>query len=56
MTRKDYLLIAQVLARYSNERGEYTDRDAIARALADAFAAENPRFNVTKFLTLTLLK
>lgn len=51
MTRKDYILIAKVLANYSAEGGVTIERDEIARALADAFSAENPRFDRAKFLS-----
>lgn len=50
MTRKDYILIAKVLANYSAEGGVTIERDEIARALADAFSAENPRFDRERFL------
>lgn len=50
MTRKDYILIAKVLANYSAEGGVTIERDEIARALAHAFEAENPRFDRAKFL------
>lgn len=50
MTRKDYELIAGVLAGYEAEGGVTVERDEIARLLADALASENPRFDRRKFL------
>lgn len=50
MTRKDYELIAQVLANFEAEGGVTVERDAMAYDLADALAADNPRFNRETFL------
>jgi hypothetical protein len=50
MTRKDYQLIATVLANYSAEGGVVIERDEIAKLLADALGADNPRFDRDKFL------
>lgn len=55
MTRKDYVLIAKVLANYTAEGGVTIERDEIARALADAFSAENPRFDRAKFLSASMM-
>ena len=53
MTRKDYALVARTLARFSHlqaqaEAGAVTA--AIADALANVFAIDNPRFSRDKFL------
>lgn len=50
MTRKDYQLIASVLANYSAEGGVTIERDEVAQLLADALGADNPRFDRNKFL------
>ena len=50
MTRKDYQLIASVLANFATEGTPTDDRDAIAYGLADALAQDNPRFDREKFL------
>lgn len=50
MTRKDYQLIASVLANYSAEGGVTIERDEVAQLLADALGADNPRFDRQKFL------
>ena len=50
MTRKDYQLIASVLKNYATEGIPVDDRDAIAYDLADALAADNPRFDRDRFL------
>lgn len=50
MHRKDYELIAQVLANFTAEGGVTIERDAIAYDLADALAADNPRFSREVFL------
>ena len=55
MTRKDYVLIAKVLSNYTAEGGVTIERDEIARALADAFAVENPRFDRTRFLKASMM-
>ena len=43
MTRKDYVLIAEVFSRF-------TEGEEIARALAGALASDNDRFDRTRFL------
>lgn len=50
MTRKDYELIAKVLANFGADNRPVDDRDDIANDLADALAADNPRFNRERFL------
>ena len=55
MTRKDYVLIAKVLSNYTAEGGVTIERDEIARLLADAFSAENPRFDRTRFLKASMM-
>ena len=50
MTRKDYELIAKVLRDFTGDTGDVIDRDKVAKELADALAAENPRFDRQKFL------
>ena len=50
MTRKDYVLIANVLNQFTAEGGIVTERDAIAYDFAHALALENPRFDRERFL------
>ena len=57
MTSKDYKLIAEVIAENRENSSNYFDnkaaevkRCALARGLAIAFAADNPRFDQAKFL------
>lgn len=50
MTRKDYKLIAAVLADFGAEGVPVDDRDAIANKLATALQLDNPRFNSEQFL------
>jgi len=50
MTRKDYQLIASVLANFTGDTGDVVDRDLVAYDLAKALAADNPRFDREKFL------
>jgi hypothetical protein len=50
MTRKDYELIAAVLAKFEAEGGVTVERDAMAYDLADALGADNPRFSREVFL------
>jgi hypothetical protein len=50
MTRKDYVLIAEVLSKFTAEGGVAIERDAMAYDLADALAQDNPRFNRKRFL------
>ena len=51
MTRKDYVLIAEVLKNFPTYAEQPTDdRDAIAYDFADRLASENPRFDRTRFL------
>jgi hypothetical protein len=51
MTRKDYVIIAEVFAHFGQmvELEETIGAD-IARNLADALEADNPRFNRARFL------
>ena len=51
MTRKDYVIIAEVFAHFGQmvELEETIGAD-IARNLADALQADNPRFNRDRFL------
>ena len=51
MTRKDYVIIAEVFAQFGNICNlEETIGADIARNLADALEADNPRFNRARFL------
>lgn len=52
MTRKDYQLIADVFANFGQmiELSETIGAD-IARELANALQADNPRFDRARFLT-----
>ncbi len=51
MTRKDYVIIAEVFAQFGNICNlEETIGADIARNLADALQADNPRFNRARFL------
>lgn len=56
MTRKDYQLIADILARHNreaNERGRHFEAGAVAGVayeLATKLKADNPRFNRDTFL------
>jgi hypothetical protein len=50
MTRKDFTIIARVLAKYSAEGGVTVERDEIAYKLADDLALAYPRFDRRKFL------
>lgn len=51
MTRRDYELIARVLARARGPGGLYSeDVDTLARDMADALASTNPRFDRERFL------
>ena len=55
MTRKDYILIADVLRTTWHQVGEGDTRCAIERAmrnLMDALAADNPRFDRDHFLAV----
>lgn len=51
MTRKDYVIIAEVFANFANVCNlEETIGADIARNLADALQADNPRFDSARFL------
>jgi copper oxidase (laccase) domain-containing protein len=50
MTRKDYVILADVLAKFTAEGGVVVERDAMAYDLADALGADNPRFDRERFL------
>lgn len=51
MTRKDYVMIAEVFAQFGNICNlEETIGADIARNLADALQADNPRFDRHRFL------
>lgn len=49
MTRKDFFIIARVLAKYSSN-GVTIERDEIAYKLAEDMAIAYPRFDRRKFL------
>lgn len=58
MTKKDYILIAEVLKKYTNAMSKvdykvtgYALVDEIILALADKLQAQNPRFDSERFLT-----
>ena len=52
MTRKDYVMIAEVFANFANVCDlEETIGADIARNLADALQADNARFDRARFLT-----
>jgi hypothetical protein len=53
MTRKDYVLIAEVIraSKIAWAGNNNNLVDDISRALADALVKENPRFNRARFLT-----
>lgn len=50
MSKKDFFIIARVLANYSAEGGVVVERDKIAYNLADEMAIAYPRFDRRKFL------
>lgn len=51
MTRKDYVVIAEAIRKASQAPG-YAERNAfVAHAIADALAADNPRFDRARFLS-----
>ena len=53
MSKKDYVKIAAVLAKWHDAPGEVSPRAVvadIALELADLFRADNPRFDTGKFL------
>lgn len=51
MTRKDYILIAAAIASMPTHAPALrTARESAARVLADALAADNPRFDRGRFL------
>ena len=51
MTRKDYELVANAIARMPTFAPTLrTTQHSVARALADAFETDNPRFNRETFL------
>lgn len=51
MTKKDYVLIAGVLAEYLHQVTENGEQDAttVCRLMADSLAQENPLFDRKKF-------
>ena len=52
MTRKDYVMIAEVFAQFGNiSTLEETIGADLARNLADALQADNARFDRARFLT-----
>lgn len=53
MTRKDYVLIAKVIADIVSDFGqeEPVQPSLIAEELADALAGDNPNFDRERFLT-----
>lgn len=50
MTRKDYVLIAEVLKNFKGDGGDVIDRDQISYKLAQAFQTQNSRFDMYRFL------
>ena len=51
MTKTDYELIAETLDRIVTRQAEQTETYIdVCEALADAFEADNPKFNRDKFL------
>jgi hypothetical protein len=50
MTRKDYVLIAEVLKNFRGDQGDVIDRDKMGYALAEALQADNPNFDRARFL------
>ena len=51
MTRKDYVAIAAAIAAVRRTAGEnFSKVDAVAWALCDVLAADNPRFDRGRFL------
>jgi hypothetical protein len=49
MTRKDYVIIADVIATSWHDSAE--TKRTIAQNMADALGADNPRFDSARFLT-----
>lgn len=50
MTRKDYVAVAKIIADNDSGMSIWTVRARIADALAEMFAADNPRFDRERFL------
>lgn len=52
MTREDYEMIAEVIDQHIRGYGDTSReiRRTVANVFADRLGAENPRFNVDKFL------
>ena len=52
MTKKDYVLIAEVLNKFPRlDYGVESVLEELAEEMADALALTNPRFDRAKFLT-----
>jgi hypothetical protein len=55
MTRKDYVMIAEVIADlmadFNNGRSDEVSLSLVAQELADALQADNDRFDSARFLT-----
>lgn len=53
MTRKDYILFAEVFYRHKKRYGFRTDAvvDEVIEDISDALASDNPRFNRERFIT-----
>lgn len=51
MTRKDYIAIAKVLNHYYHNSSEELIAIGIGYALAQVFAADNPRFDSDRFIS-----
>lgn len=50
MTRKDYVLLAEAIKNCNVNDDEQFGVDACAECIADALAADNPRFDRARFL------
>ena len=50
MTRKDYELIAAAIRRVGTQPEHYESADYIICELIDAFKADNPRFDMARFV------
>jgi len=50
MSKKDYKIIARVIAEVVNERGNHPSIAAVILRLSIAFSKDNPKFHVMKFI------
>lgn len=53
MTRKDYILIAEVIRQHSNAQNSFNDQQlvlSLARKLATALGGAYPNFNYSRFM------